>query len=243
MILIVDDVAEGFGKSLGERAGTALSGWIQNLWNADGVTKRKQLEEIVEPAFKQFLEIYEEYERSFKKYRAELTNADSDQQIRRLVDQIEGDLRFTAKDRVDLLNHLEQAVNTVFEDFVRSIVEFLVCNEESLSGEPEDSLVPREIAGQVMRRGLIADLRAVMAPWAAALDPAASAPPLRGKELQHMLDEIGKRYGIAKDDPKHDGKLRAKLAVERLDSRVDSMVAAYKKVREKYETLKVKLSS
>lgn len=243
MTLVVDKFAEGFGKSLGERAAVALGEWIQRLWNAEGVTKRKQLEKIVEPAFAQFLQIYEEYERSFRQYRVELTDADSEDQIIGLVGRIEGDLRFTAKDRVDLLTHLDHAANSIFKDFVRSIVEFLVCNEGSLSGNLEDSLAPREIAAQVYRRSLIADLQAVMAPWAAALDPAASAPPLQGEELERTLDEMGRRYGIAKNDPKRDGKLRARLAVDRLDSRVDSMVAAYKKVREEYETLKMNLSS
>jgi hypothetical protein len=82
-----------------------------------------------------------------------------------------------------------------------------------------------------------------MAPWAAAIDPAACAPPLFGEELERALDEIGRRHEIAKDDPKHDGKLRAGLAIERLDSRMDSMVSAYKKVRVVYEELKMKLSS
>jgi len=207
------------------------------------MTKNKQLEEIVEPAFAKFLQIYEEYESSFKKYRAELTNVDSEQEIHGLVGRIEGDLRFTARDRVDLLSHLDRAANSVFGGFVQSIVEFLVCNEQSLSSNPEDSLVPREIHTQVYRRGLISDLRAVMAPWAAAIDPAASAPPLFGEELERALDEIGRRHGIAKDDPERDIKLRVGLAIERLDSRMDSMVSAYKKVRVVYEELKMKLSS
>lgn len=243
MILGVDDAAREFGKSMGEQAAVALSGWIQRLWDADGVTKKKQLEGIVGPAFKKFQEIYEEYVQSFREYRVQLINADSEQNIHRLVEQIEGDLRFTAKDRVDLLSHIKHATNSIFEGFVRSIVEFLVSNEESLSGEPEDSLAPREIASQVIRRGLIADLRAVMGPWAAALDPGASGPPLQGEALERTLDEMRRRYGIAKNDPKRDGKLRARLAVDHLDSRLDSMVAAYKKVCEEYETLKVNLSS
>lgn len=243
MTLVVDDAAKEFGKSMGGKAAVALCEWFQRLWDAEGVAKKKQLEDIVKPAFTKFQEIYEEYERSFKEYRTVLINADSEQHIQRLIEQIEGDLRFTAKDRVDLLSHLNHASISIFEGFVRSIVEFLVSNEESLSGKPEDSLSPPEIATQVMRRGLIDDLRAVMAPWAAALDPGASAPPLLGEELECTLDGLGERYGIAKNDSKRDGKLRAKLAVDRLDSRVDSMVFAYKVVREEYDKLKINLSN
>jgi len=243
MTLVVDDAAKEFGKTMGGRAAVALCEWFQRLWDAEGVAKKKQLEDIVKPTFTKFQEIYKEYERSFKEYRSVLIQADSEQHIQRLIEQIEGDLRFTAKDRVDLLSHLNHATISIFEGFVRSIVKFLVSNEESLSGEPEDSLSPPEIATQVMRRGLIADLRAVMAPWAAALDPAASAPPLQGEELERTLDELGERYGISKSDSKREGKLRAKLAVDRLDSRMDSMVAAYKKVREEYDKLEKNLSN
>lgn len=130
----------------------------------------------------------------------------------------------------------------MFSGFVRSIVEFLVSNETSLSGSLEDSLAPPEIASQVMRRGLIADLQAVMAPWAAALDPGASAPPLFGQELEGALVELARRYGIEENDPKREGKLRARLAVDRLDLRVDSMISSYKVVREEYEKLKILLS-
>lgn len=243
MVLGVDDAAKEFGKSMGGKAAVALCEWFQRLWDAEGVAKKKQLENIVEPAFKKFQEIYDEYEQSFKEYRAKLIDADSKQHIQRVVDQIEGDLRFTAKNRVDLLGQLKHPSNSIFSGFVTSIVQFLVSNEESLSGSPEDSLAPPEIASQVMRRGLIADLRAVMAPWAAALDPGASAPPLLGDELESTLDDLALRYGIAENDPKREGKLRARLAVDRLDSRLDSMIAAYKIVREEYEKLKSSLST
>jgi hypothetical protein len=82
-----------------------------------------------------------------------------------------------------------------------------------------------------------------MAPWAAALDPGASAPPLLDDELESTLDDLALRYCIAENDPKREGKLRARLAVDRLDSRVDSMIAAYKIVREEYEKLKSSLST
>jgi hypothetical protein len=243
MTIVVDKVAEGFGKSLGERAATVLGEWIERLWNAERVAKRQQLEKIVEPAFAQFHQIYEEYESSFQQYRRELADADSQDQIIGLVDRIKGDLRFTARNRVDLLAHLNHATDSLFGGFVRSMIEFLVCNEQSSSGKPEDSLAPTEIASQVYRRALIADLQAVTAPWAAALDPEASSPPLQGPQLERALDEIAKRHGIAKTDPKRDGKLRARLAVERLDARMDSMVSAYKKVRVEYEALKATLST
>jgi len=83
MILVVDDAAKEFGKSMGGQAAVALCKWFQRLWDAEGVAKKKQLEDIVEPAFTKFQEIYDEYERSFKEYRTELINADSEQHIHR----------------------------------------------------------------------------------------------------------------------------------------------------------------
>jgi hypothetical protein len=233
---------EGFGKALGERSAAALGSLLHRLWNTKGLARRKQLEEIVEPAFALFLEIYAEYERSFRQYRAELTDIDDVDQIHRLIERIEGDLRFTAKDRVDLLSHLEHAANGVFEDFVRSMIEFLVTNEPSLSGSAEDALRPLEIATQVHRRGLIADLRAVTEPWTIALDPGYSAPPLYDDELERAVTELAARYGIAGSDPVRDTKLRARLAVERLDARLEAMVAAYRKVRVEYDALRLALT-
>lgn len=244
MVLGFDDAAKEFGKVMGGKAALALSGWLQQLWDAEGITKKKQLDEIVVPAFEMFQSIYDEYEQSFKGYRKSLLSADSEQDIHSLIDQIEGDLRFTATDRVDLLNHLNRSKNSFYDGFVRSITDFLVSSEESYEGEAEDSLnpPPPEIAIQVFRRGLIGDLRSVTDPWAAAFDPAASAPPLSEEEIESKLDEIGQKFGVAKDDPDREGKLRARLAVEHLDSRLDSMVSAYKKVREEYEKLKSNLS-
>jgi hypothetical protein len=244
MVLGFDDAAKEFGKVMGGKAALALSGWLQELWDAEGISKKKQLDDIVVPAFEMFESIYDEYEQSFKGYRKSLLSADSEHDIHSLIDQIEGDLRFTATDRVDLLNHLKRSKNGVYDGFVRAITDFLVSSEESYEGSAEDSLEPPppEIAVQVFRRGLIGDLRSVTNPWRAAFDPAASAPPLSEEEVKSKLDEIGQKYGIAEDDSNREGKLRARLAIERLDSRLDSMVGVYKKVREEYENLKVKLS-
>lgn len=244
MVLGVDDAAKEFGKTLGGQAALGLCKWLQRLWDAEGVCNRKKLQEIVEPAFAKFQAIYQDYAQSFQAYRTQLSNADSEQVLFKLVNQIEADLRFTAKDRVDLLSQLKQAKGSILEGFVTSMAEFLVSNESSLSGTVEDALAPPEIANQVMRRGLIADLRTALAsPWAAALDPAASAPPLRGEALERRLEELGVRHGIAKTDPDREAKLRLGLAIDRLDARVDMMVAAYKRVREEYELLKGRLSA
>jgi hypothetical protein len=241
MTPIFDTFAAGFGGALAERAANAVVDGIQRLWNSEGMARKKQYEEIVKPAFEQFEQIYEEYEKAFASYRDELVEVESTEQILALAGRIEGDLRFTAKARVDLLAHLKKAEGTPFEGFVRAIVDFLVSNEPSARGSIEDSLAPPEIVVQRYRRALIADLKSVLDPWAAVLDPGASAPPLQGAELEHALEELCDRHGIAKDDPNRDGRLRVKMAIEHLDSGMNRMVSAYKRVREEYDALSAKL--
>lgn len=243
MPLVIDDAAQEFGKTLGGQAAQGLCDWIRRLWNAEGIAREQQLAQVVEPLFGLFREIHTEYQSAFQSYRARLTAAKDEQDILAVIDQIEADLRFTASARVDLLSQLKQASDSVFAEFVRAMVDFMVSNESSLSGTAEDALAPPEIACQVMRRGLIADLRAVTGPWAFALDPAASGPPLYGEALEDALAELAQRHGIATSDPEYDDKLRTKLAVQRLDARMDAMTLAYKRVREAYDQLRTQLQT
>jgi hypothetical protein len=238
MVSGIEDTAKEFGKTIGGQAALALISWLQRLWDAKGVAQKEQFENFVEPCFNEFKKIYDEYENSFKDYRNALSSTESEQDIHKVIEKIEGDLRFTARSRIDLLSHLKNFSDSTFGGFVRSIADFLVSNESSLSGSAEDSLSPPEIVTQVMRRGLIDDLKAVMAPWAAALDPGASAPPIQGTDLEHKLESMGQLYGIKKGDPNRDEKLRAKLAVEHLDARTEIMLSGYKRVREEYDKLK-----
>ncbi len=243
MGLIIDDAVKEFGKTIGGEAASAVSDWLKRLWDAEGVAKKEQFNRFIDPSFKKFQEILEEYESSFKEYRNALSAAESEQDIHRIIEKIEGDLRFTARARIDLLSHLKHSSDSIFKGFVRAMIEFLVSNEGSRSGNAEDSLSPSEISTQVIRRGLIDDLKAVMAPWAAALDPGASAPPIQGNDLEDKLDSMGKSYGIKKGDPNRNEKLRARLAVERLDARTEMMASAYKRVLEEYNKLKTVLLS
>ena len=210
-------------------------------------SRKTLLNDYITPIYEEFEIVHDAYLTSFNEYRNFLKEATELSPNSPILDTIEKDNLFNAKQRAKVFELTEAAQDEEVGGFLQSIYRYLVDTRvaaDPLSNdEKPDKQKPDIIYTQYWRRSLIRELSEIYKEnWQAVIDPSAGRPPLSEEDIRHELEQKYKQFRIEIEDAQKIEKLKRALSLEALDSIVHEMQTQYQKVISEYLKVKKKLS-